>query len=406
MESLAERGRAFFLLFSSQLINGKNRAELLQYLRGESFFDMKSTTLTFFLSFYSFLLLAQADQDTTIHNIADAMPYPLLNSCIAERHPNWNGNTDSIRRCAETQLFAILANNIRYPEAARTENIQGTVVVSGVIEPGTGRMSNLQLLKDIGGGCGAEALRVLNVLDQAGLRWAPGVLSGKAVRVRHALPIRFRLQESLPYYFSMDGDTIYTEWDKNADFRGGVDSLVTYLVNKLDYPSGWEDSCKTGVIEMATIVKPDGTLKVVNQLDFSNLGMDFQFEALRLARRSAGLWIPAEYKGKAVNTGLPLRVVFKSDEKRCATANANFDRTMILADEGATLLDQEKPAEAIKKWDEALALQPNNCELLYYRGTALMNMNRRDEACKDYSRVKELLGVTWFEDIRRLVCGY
>ena len=157
---------------------------------------------------------------------------------------------------------------------------------------------------------------------------------------------------------------------------------------------------------MATVVKTDGTLKVVNQLDFNNLGMDFQFEALRLGRKSAGLWIPAEYAGKAVNTTLPLRVVFKSRADGCATVNANFDRAMILADEGATLLEQEKPTEAIQKWNEALTLQPNNCELLYYRGSALMNQNRREDACKDYNRVKQLLGVTWFEEIRRLVCGF
>lgn len=406
MESLAERGRAFFLLFSSQFKHRKNRAELLQYLRAESFFNMKPTILTFLLTLFSISLFAQAVQDTAIYNIADAMPYPLLNSCIPERHPNWNGNADSIRRCAENQLFAILASNIRYPETARTQNLQGTVVVSCIIEPNSGRLSNLKLLKDIGGGCGEEAVRVLAALDQAGLRWQPGILAGKPVRVRQALPIRFRLQETLPFYISTEGDTIHTEWSKSADFKGGLDSLVSFLINKLDYPAAWEDSCKTGVIEMATVIKKDGTLKVVNQLDFSNLGMDFQFEALRLARRSGGLWIPAEFNGAAVNTTLPLRVVFKSEMEGCATINANFDRAMLLADEGATLLEQAKPEEAIKKWDEALKLQPDNCELLYYRGTALMNQSRREDACKDYSRVKQLLGVTWFEDIRRLVCGF
>jgi tetratricopeptide (TPR) repeat protein len=133
--------------------------------------------------------------------------------------------------------------------------------------------------------------------------------------------------------------------------------------------------------------------------------MDFQFEALRLARRSNGMWTPAQYNGKAVNSTLPLRVVFKSEQAGCATANARFDQAMILADEGAVLLDQNKPEEAIQKWNEALALQPDNCELLYYRGSAHMNQNRREEACKDYQRVKQLLGITWFEDIRRLLCG-
>lgn len=385
---------------------GKNRAELLQYLRAESFFDMKSIILTFFCLLFTLQLVAQADSDTTVYNIADAMPYPLLKNCMTERHPNWNGNTDSIRRCAESQFFSILANNIRYPEEARTNNTQGTVVVSCIIEPKTGRLSGLKLLKDIGSGCGAEAIRVMEALDQAGLRWQPGMLAGKPIRVRHALPIRFRLEASLPYYISLEGDTIHTEWEKPADFQGGVDGLVKFLVNDLNYPKDWTDSCKTGVIEMATVVKTDGSLKVINQLDFNNLGMDFQFEALRLARRSAGMWKPAEFANKTVNTTLPLRVVFKSEAAACATQNANFDRAMLLADEGASLMDQEKPEEAIQKWNEALTIQPDNCELLYYRGTAHMNENRREEACKDYSRVKQLLGITWFEDIRRLVCGF
>lgn len=365
---------------------------------------MKSTALTLFLSFFSLYLLGQSSQDTSIYSIADEMPYPLLKKCAPELHPGWT--SDSIRRCAESQLFSLLAANIRYPEEARNQNLQGTVVISCVVEPSNGRLSHLSILKDIGGGCGAEAMRVLQALDEAGLRWRPGIFAGKPVRIRHALPIRFRLEAALPYYLSNEGDTIYTELDKAADFKGGVDSLLTYLVNRLQYPTAWKDSCKTGVIEMAAMVQVDGTLKIFNQLDFSNLGMDFQFEAMRLARRSAGQWIPAQYQDKAVNSTLPLRVVFKSDAPGCATANANFDRAMILADEGATLLEAKKAEEAIQKWNEALALQPDNCELLYYRGTAQMNQNRREEACKDYNRVKQLLGITWFEEIRRLVCGF
>jgi tetratricopeptide (TPR) repeat protein len=79
---------------------------------------------------------------------------------------------------------------------------------------------------------------------------------------------------------------------------------------------------------------------------------------------------------------------------------------MLLADEGATLLEEDKTDEAIAKWTQALTLAPDNCEILYYRGTAYTNQNKKEEACKDYNRIKELIGVTWFEDIRRLVCGF
>lgn len=386
----------------SEIFNGKNRAELLQYLRAESFFNMKFSIITLFCCF-SLPLFAQTTVDTTIYNVSDEMPYPLFRSCAPNLHPSWSW--DSIRMCAEAQLFNVLAANIRYPDEARKNNVQGTVVISCVIEPKAGRMTHLQVLKDIGSGCGPEAMRVLTLLDSAGLRWTPGLLQGQPVRVRQTIPIRFRLQEPLPYYVSTDGDTIYTNVDKATDFTGGVDSLVSFLVNRIEYPKSWEDSCKTGVIEMATVIMKDRSVKVSNVLDFNNLGMDFQFEAMRVARRTAGAWIPAEYKGNPVNTTLPLRVFFKSDAATCKNANEVFDRATILSDEGAKLLSENNLEMAIRKWNEALTLQPDNTELLYYRGTAYLNSQKRDEACKDFNRVKQLLGYTWFEDVRRLICG-
>lgn len=342
--------------------------------------------------------------DTTVHEFAEVMPYPLLKACEIDRHEGWT--LDSVRRCADRTLLSLLARNIQYPEAARQKNLEGTVVASFVVEP-NGRMSQLKLLKDIGEGCGQEALRVLAALDEAGLRWSPGRdKAQRPIRVRQSLPMRFRLQEALPYYISERGDSIYTTVDVGLTFTGGWDSLTNFIVNRLDYPDAWADSCKTGILELTVLLRPNGTPQVLSQLDFNNLGLDFQFEATRLTKKTTGMWTPAQYAGKPVATTVPLRVFFKSDLPKCASANEKFDRTQILSDEAAVLLEQEKAEAAIAKWTEALALQPNNTELLYYRGTALLNLNRRDEACKDYNRVKELLTITWFEGIRKVVCGW
>jgi len=127
---------------------------------------------------------------------------------------------------------------------------------------------------------------------------------------------------------------------------------------------------------------------------------------MRLAKKTNGMWLPAQNKGKSVATTLPLRVFFKSDRPGCKTANEHFDQTLVLSDTAASLLDAGKTEEALAKWNEALTLQPNNTELLYYRGTALLNLNRREEACKDFNRVKEILTITWFEGVRKVVCGF
>ena len=51
-------------------------------------------------------------------------------------------------------------------------------------------MSGVKVLRDIGGGCGAEAVRVVKSMP----KWTPGKQRGKAVRVQYNLPVQFNLQ--------------------------------------------------------------------------------------------------------------------------------------------------------------------------------------------------------------------
>lgn len=358
--------------------------------------------LTLLLALWTGTVGAQTP-DTTIYEVADRLPLPLLASCQPSQHPGWT--EDSIRRCAEAQLLSVVTRNIRYPEEARENNLEGTVVTSFVVEP-DGRLSNIKILRDIGGGCGAEAARVLQALDEAGLRWLPAQREGKPVRMRQALPLRFRLKEALPYYVGPEGDSIYVVVDSLPNFEGGADGLTTYVLNELGYPAEYQDSCKAGIIEIAIIIQPDGRVKVDNLLDFSNLGLDFQWESIRLVNQMTGLWTPARYQDRPVATTVPLRTLFKSDQPGCKTANERFDQAMLLANEAAQMTGAEDQEKALEKWNQALALQPGNTELLYYRGSALLAVDRREEACADFSRVKEILKTTWFEPLRKLVCGW
>lgn len=62
-----------------------------------------------------------------------------------------------------------------------------------------------------------------------------------------------------------------------------MDSLVAFVINELEYPAEYADSCKTGVLKMALLIRDDGSVQVDNQLDFNNLGFEFQFKAIWLA---------------------------------------------------------------------------------------------------------------------------
>ena len=89
----------------------------------------------------------------------------------------------------EGELAKFLQENINYPAIARENNIQGTAALSFVVGK-DGTITNVQILKDPGGGCGKEAIRVVQSMP----KWQPGEANGNPVKVKFTLPVRFRLQ--------------------------------------------------------------------------------------------------------------------------------------------------------------------------------------------------------------------
>lgn len=100
---------------------------------------------------------------------------------FVEKNPEYPGG--------EEALYKFLGENIKYPDMARDNNITGTVVVKFVVEK-DGRITKASILREIGGGCGKEALRVINSMP----KWSPGQQSGKPVRTEFTLPVQFQLE--------------------------------------------------------------------------------------------------------------------------------------------------------------------------------------------------------------------
>ncbi|MBK8555350.1 MAG: TonB family protein [Lewinellaceae bacterium] len=89
----------------------------------------------------------------------------------------------------EPELLRYLAEHIRYPDMARTGGIEGIVAIGFVVDE-QGDILDARILKEIGGSCGTEALRVVKDMP----RWRPGEVNGKSVKVRFTLPVRFVLK--------------------------------------------------------------------------------------------------------------------------------------------------------------------------------------------------------------------
>ncbi len=87
------------------------------------------------------------------------------------------------------KMMEYIQKNIKYPMMARESDIQGRVFVSFVVEP-DGSITNVAVLRGIGGGCDEEALRVVQSMPN----WKPGKQRGSAVRCAFTVPIIFKLQ--------------------------------------------------------------------------------------------------------------------------------------------------------------------------------------------------------------------
>jgi TonB family protein len=117
--------------------------------------------------------------DETTEEIANAyQDDPIFN--IVEEQPKFPGG--------EAALMQFLQSNLRYPREAMQNGIQGTVFVTFVVEP-DGSITDVRILRGIGGALDEEAIRVVNAMPP----WIPGKQSGDEVRVQFNLPIRFVL---------------------------------------------------------------------------------------------------------------------------------------------------------------------------------------------------------------------
>jgi periplasmic protein TonB len=99
---------------------------------------------------------------------------------VVEDQPSFPGG--------EEARIRYLQENLRYPQMAREAGIQGTVFVTFVVER-DGSVTDVRVIRGIGGGCDEEAIRVVRNMP----RWQPGRQRGQPVRVQFNMPIRFVL---------------------------------------------------------------------------------------------------------------------------------------------------------------------------------------------------------------------
>jgi TonB family protein len=135
------------------------------------------------------------------------------------------------------KFYEFLGKNIRYPQFAADNDVQGKVLVSFTVEK-DGSLSDIKVERKLGFGTDEEAIRVLKTSK----KWFPGVQNGRAVRVKYNIPISFALdqgkKESKPISFASIRTKNYTGGESpmvivDGDTKDG-DYLKTMDANTIE----------------------------------------------------------------------------------------------------------------------------------------------------------------------------
>ncbi len=212
-----------------------------------------------------------------------------------------------------SELYKFLGQNIRYPLTAIKDSIQGSVLMSFVVEK-NGTLNDIKVDRKLGGGTDEEAVRVLKLVKP----WNAGSMDGKAVRVKYNIPIKFNLPN---LKIKSNGPEIVKPSEPGEDngvysfismesppmYPGGMTAFYKFIGSNLKYPDAAKKEKVQGSVLISFMVEKDGLLNDI-KID-RKLGYGTDEEALRVLKL-AKRWNPGMVNGKPVRVKYNIPIKF------------------------------------------------------------------------------------------------
>jgi len=101
---------------------------------------------------------------------------------VIEQMPQYPGG--------ESELLTFVYKNLKYPESAIKNKIQGKVIVRFVITE-LGEVDKVEVVRSLQTKCDKEAIRVVKLFP----KFTPGKQNGKNSKIWYTLPITFKLEK-------------------------------------------------------------------------------------------------------------------------------------------------------------------------------------------------------------------
>lgn len=242
---------------------------------------------------------------------------------------DFNGGTQAKTKCANKKLLEFIFSNLKYPEEARKNGVEGMVVLKFIVDR-QGNIQNPSIARSLSSDCDEEVLRVASMMP----KWIAGKQKGEAVNVEFTLPVKFKLEDgdasaekktAAPKDY--DGEVLQvaeqmpifpgcTEGESYEErWSCGVNKLITFVGQHLKYP---EDAKKDGVegsVVVQFVVTKEG--RMVNPRIVKSIGSGTDEEVMRVANLMSEIpenWTPGVQSGQNVAVRFSLPIKFKMNE--------------------------------------------------------------------------------------------
>lgn len=237
------------------------------------------------------------------------IPFLLLIACLSQAQEN-KISSPVIHESTEEFVFRLvdempvyegdinvfLAEHIRYPKEAIEKGIEGRVFIEFIIEK-DGSVSHAKILRDVGGGCGEEAMRVVQLLKFK----KAGMQNGKPVRMYYSLPVTFKLmdkEEKKESNMDESEDEVCLNVDEMPVYEGDIGRFIS---QKLRYPAMARSNKIQGNVYLSFIIEKDGS--VSNVKITKDIGSGCGEEAIRVVSM-------LKFKKPGMRKGRPVRMLY------------------------------------------------------------------------------------------------
>jgi TonB family protein len=206
-------------------------------------------------------------------------------------------------------MIRFLQENLRYPELAKQNKVEGIVVVSFVVDE-SGKIlrpfGQINMPNDNKRTLVEEAVRVVQSMPN----WIPAQHKGKSVRCTMQLPVHFSLA-------SLSDKSV----DAQPEFPGGMEILFQYLAGQIIYPSEAKNAKAEGTVILKFMVNEDGSITDIQQVEGTTVAHpSLLTESIRVVQ-AMPKWKPAVKDGKVVRTTFTLPIKFKLDNEPTQISN-------------------------------------------------------------------------------------